>query len=194
MDSTNCEQGDRSILTSSLMSVTDNKILQFAYYTNFKFNDLDAQFMVGVFYTREGLITDPLLIIEMTDRKTSVNAAHDSVTRMQPRNPNVNGWKQEAILLPNGTYYIGFQGRCGLPYESNIAVDDILMWTANPNDLLLDGKTKLESLSRSSGYKVDLPVGECKIFIVLLSLLRYPLKFFSLNSFIWNGILCQIFA
>ena len=59
--------------------------------------------MVGVFYTRGGLITDPLLIIKKTDRRTSVSTAHDSVTRMQPRNPNVNGWKQEAILLPNGT-------------------------------------------------------------------------------------------
>ena len=164
MDSTNCEQGDRSVLTSTLMSVTGNKILQFAYYTNFESNDLDAQLMVGVFYTREGLITDPLLIIEKTDHRNSVRAAHESVTRMQPRNPTVNSWKQEAILLPDGTYYVGFEGRCGLPYESNIAVDDIVMWTANPNDLLLDGKTKLDSLTGSPDFKVVLPVGESEIF------------------------------
>ena len=154
MDSTNCEYGDRSVLTSSLMSVTDDKILQFAYYTNFDHSNFDAELMIGVFYTREGLITDPLLIIKETGSATTVYAEED-VTRMKPRHPNVNGWKYEAILLPNGMYYIGFEGRCGFPYESNIAVDDVVLWTANPNDLLLDGKTTLESLTGWAGFKVE---------------------------------------
>ena len=161
MDSTNCEQGDRSVL--SLISVTNDKILQFAFYTNFESNDFDAQLMVGVFCTQEGLITDSLLTIEKTDHITSVSAA-DCVTRMHPRKPSVNGWKYDAILLRWGTYYVGIEGKCGLPYESNITVDDILVWTAQPNDKLLDGNTMLGSLEGLPSFLAELPVGESKIF------------------------------
>ena len=55
-------------------------------------------------------------------------------------------------------------GLKGDAYECNIAVDDIVMWTANPYDLLLDGKKKLDSLTGSPDFKVELPVGESEIF------------------------------
>ena len=58
---------------------------------------------------------------------------------MKTTSSNQNNWKHTAILLPLGNYNLAFEATCGFPYESNVAIDKIMIRKAKPNDLLKNG-------------------------------------------------------
>ena len=103
MDSTNCDSGDKATLASHLREIKSLQILEFAYYTKFARNDETGQLKLYAFYTTDGLMKEFLMSVRDKDRSPGL-------LEMKPKNIGGNGWTYIAVLLPMGTYHIGFEG------------------------------------------------------------------------------------
>ena len=165
MDSTNCEHGDRISLSSYLLEEKELFTLEFAYYMNLKKGDNIAALTVAAFYTLGGLLKETFLHISGSE-DPEVEVINGAI-RMQTIHKDNKGWKYVAIALPVGSYYIGFEATCGLPYVSNIAIDDIVWFKAKKDDLLIDGQTKLGSLS-AGNVTVQLDIKESNYLLLYL--------------------------
>ena len=128
-------------------------ILEFAYYVNFGENDGTADLVIYAFYTLNGLRKEILLSVDNED-------SAPGLVEMKPKNRGINGWKYRAILLPMGTYYIGFEGVCGVPYESDIGIDDIEVTEVNANSQLKNGTTM--GIIGATSFAVSVDNSYCK--------------------------------
>ena len=120
MNSSDCEEGDTVALASDYVDVNKLHVLEFAYYMNLKETDVTASLSVEAFFTTNGLLYTQLAKIS----RSGINILYN-MDKVQTRSAGGHGWKYLAFVLLPGKYYIGFRGTCGLPYESNIAVDNI---------------------------------------------------------------------
>ena len=50
-----------------------------------------------------------------------------------------SNWKRIAVLLPYGNYSLGFESICGVPYKSHMAIDNVRVLEAKPNEQLKNG-------------------------------------------------------
>ena len=153
MDSTNCETGDKVTLASNLNEFKSLHILEFTYYINFGEYEGTADLVIYAFYTLNGLWKEFLLSVG------DENSA-PGLLEMKPKNRGISGWKYRAILLPTGTYYIGFEGVCGVPYESDIGIDDIQVTEAKANSQLKNGTTM--GIIGATSFAVSVDNSYCK--------------------------------
>ena len=136
MDSTFCDEGDKAILESyPLDPHALLRILEFAYYVNFEKTDSSAALSVFVDFTESGLVKQHLVTI-------SEHYVIWDTIEMKNLKADNNGWKYVAVLLPIGKYTVVFEATCGLPFESNVAIDNVLLKNVSSNDQLQNG-TKL---------------------------------------------------
>ena len=129
IDSSDCEEGDTVALTSDYVDVNKLHVLEFAYYMNLKEIDVTASLSVEAFFTTNGLLYTQLVTISRSGIRILYN-----MDKVETRSAGGHGWKYLAFVLLPGKYYIGFKGTCGLPYESNIAVDNVRLREVTEED------------------------------------------------------------
>jgi len=62
----------------------------------------------------------------------------------------IGGWKRDCVHIPNGTYHVMFLATLGLPYHSDIYLDNIQL---RPNDFC-------------SGNNIDEPTGNFTLMLI----------------------------
>ena len=129
IDSSDCEEGDTVTLASDYVDVNKLHVLEFAYYMNLKEFDVTASLSVEAFFTTNGLLYTQLATISRRDIRILYG-----MDKVDTRSTGGHGWKYLAFVLLPGKYYIGFRGTCGLPYESNIAVDNVRLREVTEED------------------------------------------------------------
>ena len=129
MDSAICEAGTKSTVTSHPLDVSSSKLLEFDYYLNLTATDDIGDLSVLAFFTSTGLIRRKILTIS----RSVINLI---ATETKATSAYQNNWKHMSVLLPLGNYNLAFETTCGLPYESNVAIDNIIVREARPNDFL----------------------------------------------------------
>ena len=128
MDSAICESGTKSTVTSHPVDVSSSKLLEFDYYLNLTATDDIGDLSVFAFFTSTGLIRRKILTIS----RSSIIL---NVTETKATSVYQNNWKHIAVLLPMGNYNLAFEATCGLPYESNVAIDNIIVKEVRPGDV-----------------------------------------------------------
>ena len=129
MDSSDCEEGDTVALASDYVGVNKLHVLEFAYYMNLKEIEVTASLSVEAFFTTNGLLYTQLATISWNGIRILYG-----VDQVATRSTGGHGWKYLAFVLRPGKYYIGFKGTCGLPYESNIAIDYVRLREVTEED------------------------------------------------------------
>ena len=132
MDSAICEAGTKSTVTSHPVDVGSSKFLEFDYHFNFTAMDDIGDLSVIAFFTPTGLIRRKILTIS----RSAINLI---ATETKATSVYQNNWKHIAVLLPLGNYNLAFEATCGLPYESNVALDNIMIREGGLNDLVKNG-------------------------------------------------------
>ena len=128
MDSATCEAGTKAAVMSHPVDVDSSKLLEFDYHFNFTAMDHIGDLSVIAFFTSTGLIRRKILTIS----RSGINLI---ATETKVTSAYQNNWKHMSVLLPLGNYNLAFEATCGLPYESNVAIDNIIVREARPNDL-----------------------------------------------------------
>ena len=93
-------------------------------------SDATASLSLNAFYTADGLSSKQLTKISGSD----IDLVHDMLTTVKTKSSVSHRWKSLVILLPPGKYYIGFKGTCGIPYKSNIAIDNVKLREVTEGD------------------------------------------------------------
>ena len=129
IDSSDCEEGDTVTLASDYVDVNKLHVLEFAYYMNLKEIEVTASLSVEAFFTTNGLLYKQLATISWNGIRILYG-----VDQVATRSTGGHGWKYLAFVLRPGKYYIGFKGTCRLPYESNIAIDNVRLREVTEED------------------------------------------------------------
>jgi len=95
--------GDQVTLTSTIHNYSEPTILKFSYYIQ------------QVNTSIEGTLLVYLLSIHRAPVKKLFSS------ESQPSNE----WQEQELCIPAGTYYVQFVARLGLPFKSDIGLDDI---------------------------------------------------------------------
>ena len=132
MDSASCESGMKSTVTSHSIEVSSSKLLEFDYYLNLSGSYNTGNLSVFAFFTASGLFKKKLLTISKRGTILNVKPMKSVVT-------DQNNWKRMTVLLPLGSYILGFESICGVPYKSNMAIDNVHVWEAESNEQLKNG-------------------------------------------------------
>ena len=95
--------GDQVTLTSSVHNYSEPTILKFSYYIQ----QIDA--------STEGT----LLVYLLSVQRAPVKQLFTSESQLS------NKWQKHELCIPAGTYYVQFIARLGLPFKSDIGLDDV---------------------------------------------------------------------
>jgi len=97
------QYGDQTTLTSTIHNYSEPTTLKFSYYVQ----QVDA--------STEGTLLVYLLSIHRAPVKKLFSS------ESQPSNE----WQEQELCIPAGTYYVQFVARLGLPFKSDIGLDDV---------------------------------------------------------------------
>jgi len=117
--------GDQTTLTSTLHNYSEPTILKFSYYIR----QVD-EFSKGT-----------LFVYLLSIQRAPVKQLFTSESQRS------NEWRDYELCIPAGTYYVQLIARLGLPFKSDIAVDDIQ---------LTDERCKIQHTVSDTGNKVYL--------------------------------------
>ena len=112
--------GDQVTLTSSVHNYSEPTILKFSYYIQ----QIDA--------STEGT----LLVYLLSIQRAPVKQLFTSESQLS------NKWQKHELCIPAGTYYVQFIARLGLPFKSDIGLDDVK---------LTDRRCKTPEIDRTTG-------------------------------------------
>jgi len=98
--------GDQVTLTSTIHSYAKPTILRFSYYIQ------EADESNG----------GSLLVYLLSVQRAPVVRLFTSESE---RNDDNNEWREQKLCIPTGTYYVVFLARLGLPFKSDVAIDDV---------------------------------------------------------------------
>jgi len=119
----NGRYGDQVMLTSTIHNYSEPTILEFSYYVQ----EVDA------------LTGGTLFVYLLSTQRAPVTQLFSSES--QPSNE----WRNRELCIPAGIYYLQFVARLGLPFKSDVGLDDIR---------LTDQRCKLQETVNSTGYCV----------------------------------------
>jgi len=97
--------GDQVMLTSTVHNYSEATVLTFSYYIQ----EVDAS------------TGGALLVYLLSIQRAPVSQLFTSESRPS------NEWQHGELCVPAGTYYVQFVARLGLPFKSDIGLDDIQM-------------------------------------------------------------------
>jgi len=134
--------GDQITLTSTIHNYSEPTILKFSYYIQ----EVDA--------STEGT----LFVYLLSTQRAPVKRLFTSES--QPSNE----WQDHELCVPAGTYYVQFLARLGLPFKSDIGLDDIQ---------LTDRRCNIQETVKNTGNCVQfmcliLQTTQCKYTNVVL--------------------------
>jgi len=95
--------GDQVTLTSTIHNYSEPTVLKFSYYVQ------QVDMLAG----------GTLLVYLLSVQRAPVELLFTS----QPISSN--HWQHQELCIPAGTYYIQFRARLGLPFKSDVGLDDI---------------------------------------------------------------------
>jgi len=95
--------GDQVTLTSTLHNYSEATLLKFSYYIQ----EVDS--------SNGGA----LLVYLLSIQRAPVRLLFTSESRLS------NEWQHGEVCIPAGTYYLQFVARLGLPFKSDVALDDV---------------------------------------------------------------------
>jgi len=97
--------GDQVTLTSVIRKYSEPTVVKFSYYIQ----EVDAS------------SGGALLVYLLSIQRAPVSLLFTSESR-----PN-NEWQNSELCIPAGMYHIQFLARLGLPFKSDVGLDDVLM-------------------------------------------------------------------